>query len=46
MSNVDMAEAVKMLAQDKGITIDLLLQVLADALVTAYKRRPGAADEA
>ncbi len=46
MSNPDMAEAVKMLAQDKGITVDLLLQVLADALVTAYKRRPGAADEA
>ena len=46
MSNVDMAEAVRMLAADKGITVDLLLQVLADALVTAYKRRPGAADEA
>ncbi|MEZ5218271.1 MAG: NusA N-terminal domain-containing protein [Ilumatobacteraceae bacterium] len=46
MSNVDMAEAVKMLAADKGITVETLLQVLADALVTAYKRRPDAADEA
>ena len=46
MSNVDMAEAVRMLAADKGITVETLLQVLADALVTAYKRRPGSADEA
>ena len=46
MSNVDMAEAVRMLAADKGISVETLLQVLADALVTAYKRRPGAADEA
>ena len=46
MSNVDMAEAVRMLAADKGITVETLLQVLADALVTAYKRRSDAADEA
>ncbi len=46
MSNLDMAEAVRMLAADKGISVETLLQVLADALVTAYKRRPGAADEA
>ena len=45
MSNLDMNEAVKMLAQEKGISIDTLLQALADALVSAYKRRPGAADE-
>jgi N utilization substance protein A len=45
MSNIDMSEAVRMLAADKGITVDALLQVLVDALATAYKRRPGAADE-
>ncbi len=41
-----MAEAVRLLAADRGIPVDTLLQVLADALVTAYKRRPDAADEA
>ena len=46
MSNLDMAEAVRMLAADKGISVETLLQVLADALVSAYKRRSGAADEA
>jgi N utilization substance protein A len=46
MSNLDMAEAVRLLAADKGISVDTLLQVLADALVSAYKRRPDAADEA
>src|SRR3954463_4371248 len=46
MSNLDMAEAVRMLAADKGISVETLLQVLADALVTAYKRRTDAADEA
>ena len=46
MTNIDMVEAVRMLAADRGIPVDTLLQVLADALVTAYKRRPDAADEA
>ena len=46
MSNLDMAEAVRILAADKGISVETLLQVLADALVAAYKRRPDAADEA
>jgi len=45
MSNLDMAEAVRMLAAEKNITVDELLQVLVDALATAYKRRPGAAEE-
>ncbi|MFM7537907.1 MAG: transcription termination factor NusA [Acidimicrobiales bacterium] len=44
--NIDMAEAVRMVAADKGISVETLLQVLADALVSAYKRRPGAAAEA
>ena len=46
MSNIDMVEAVRLLAAEKGISVDTLLQVLADALVSAYKRRPDAADEA
>ena len=46
VTNIDMVEAVRMLAADRGIPVDTLLQVLADALVTAYKRRPDAADEA
>ena len=45
MSNLDMSEALRMLAADRGITIDALLQVLVEALATAYKKRPGAAEE-
>ncbi len=45
MSNLDMSEAIKLLANEKNISVDALLQVLADALVLAYKRRPGAAQE-
>ena len=45
MSNLDMTEAVKMLAIEKGISVDALLQVLVEALASAYKKRPGAADE-
>ncbi len=45
MSSLDMSEAVRMLANEKNISVDALLQVLADALALAYKRRPGAAEE-
>ena len=45
MSSLDMSEAVKMLANEKNISVDTLLHVLVDALATAYKRRPGAAAE-
>jgi len=45
MSNMDMSEALRMLAADRGLTIDALLQVLVEALATAYKKRPNAADE-
>ena len=45
MSNLDMSEAIKMLANEKNISVDTLLHVLVDALATAYKRRPGAAQE-
>ena len=45
MSNLDMTEAIKMLAADRGLSVDSLLQVLVEALATAYKKRPGAAEE-
>jgi transcription termination/antitermination protein NusA len=45
VSNLDMSEAIGMLAQEKGISEDALLHVLVDALASAYKRRPDAADE-
>lgn len=45
MSNLDMSEAIRLLAQEKGISEDSLLHVLVDALASAYKRRQGAADE-
>ncbi len=45
MSTLDMSEAIKMLAQEKGLSVDALLQVLVEALASAYKRRPDAADE-
>jgi N utilization substance protein A len=45
MSNLDMSDAVRLLAEHHGISIDALLQVLVEALATAYKKRPNAADE-
>ena len=45
MSNLDMTEAIRMLAGDRGISVDSLLQVLVEALATAYKKRPGSAEE-
>ncbi|MFM8847979.1 MAG: transcription termination factor NusA [Actinomycetota bacterium] len=45
MSNLDMKEAIKLIAAEKNISEDTLLQVLVDALATAYKKRPGAAEE-
>jgi N utilization substance protein A len=44
--NPDMMDALKLLAAEKGISVDVLLQALADALASAYKRMPGAGDEA
>ncbi len=46
MSSFEMMEALQALAVDKGITVDTLLDALANALVSAYKRIPGAAEEA
>lgn len=44
--NRDMIEALENLERERGIPIEDMLQALADALVTAYKRRPEAAEEA
>jgi transcription termination/antitermination protein NusA len=44
--SIDRMEAVRNLASEKGISVDTLFQVLADALASAYKRMPGAAEEA
>jgi N utilization substance protein A len=44
--NRDMIEALESLERERGIPVEDMLQALADALVTAYKRRPGAAEEA
>jgi N utilization substance protein A len=39
-------DALQQIAKDKGISVDTLLEALANALVAAYKRMPGAAEEA
>ena len=39
-------DALQQIAKDKGISVDTLLDALANALVAAYKRMPGAAEEA
>jgi N utilization substance protein A len=44
--NPEILDALQMLAADKGISVDTLLEALANALVSAYKRMPDAAEEA
>ncbi|MGH9124099.1 MAG: transcription termination factor NusA [Acidimicrobiales bacterium] len=44
--NFAFLEALQQIARDKGISVDVLLDALANALVAAYKRMPGAAEEA
>jgi N utilization substance protein A len=39
----EIVEAVKALEQEKGISADRLMDALADALLSAYKKTPGAA---
>lgn len=46
MKNPDMMEALRALAMERGISEEDLLLALANALVTAYKRLPNAAEEA
>ena len=46
MKNPEMLEALSALAIEKGISEEIMLEALANALVTAYKRMPDAAEEA
>lgn len=46
MKNMEMMEALTALAVEKGISEEVMLEALANALVTAYKRLPDAAEEA
>jgi N utilization substance protein A len=39
-------EALEMLERERGIPVETILDALANALVSAYKRSPGAAEEA
>jgi len=41
-----MMEAIEVLARERGVAVDAILDAFANALVTAYKRSPGAAEEA
>lgn len=41
-----MMEAIEVLAQERGVAVDAILDAFANALVAAYKRSPGAAEEA
>src|SRR4029077_3457072 len=46
MKNPEMLEALSALAVEKGISEEIMLESLANALFTAYKRMPDAAEEA
>ena len=41
-----MMEAIDVLARERGVSVDTILDAFANALVAAYKRSPGAAEEA
>ena len=45
-TNFEFLDALQQIARDKGISVDALLEALANALVAAYKRLPNAAEEA
>jgi N utilization substance protein A len=44
--NFEFLEALQLVAREKGISVEVLLDALANALVAAYKRMPDAAEEA
>lgn len=44
--NHEMMEALRVIEREKGIAFDVLVEALANALATAYKRMPNAAEEA
>jgi N utilization substance protein A len=45
-TNFEFLEALQLIAREKGIGVETLLDALANALVAAYKRMPDAAEEA
>ncbi|MGB9113378.1 MAG: transcription termination factor NusA [Acidimicrobiales bacterium] len=45
-TNFEFLDALQQIARDKGISVDTLLEALANALVAAYKRLPDSAEEA
>src|ERR1700689_2708672 len=45
-TNFEFLDALGQIARDKGISVETLFDALANALGAAYKRRPGAAEEA
>ena len=45
-TNLDLMEALQVIEREKGVSIEILLEALANALVSAYKRMPDAAEEA
>ena len=45
-TNFELMEALQVLEREKGVAMDTLLDALANALVSAYKRMPNAAEEA
>jgi N utilization substance protein A len=44
--NFELIEALQVIEREKGVPMDTLLDALANALVSAYKRLPNAAEEA
>ena len=44
-TNFEFLDALGQIARDKGISVETLFDALANALVAAYKRMPGAAEE-
>ena len=44
--NPEMMEALQAMAAERGISTDVLLQLFANSLESAYKRMPGAAEQA
>src|SRR5947208_11894461 len=45
-ANFELMEALQVIEREKGISVEVLLEALANALVSAYKRMPKAAEEA
>lgn len=42
----NLLDALELLEREKGVPAETILDALANALVSAYKRTPGAAEEA